>query len=327
MATLEEVVYTRRNNPLTLSLFFKGKDRDVFTMLYGEKRWLDTRYMNMSRATHFDFERAVPMPDKIKERREKILTLLQGEINKEKVKELWRLTSDRSVPSTATWTMAKWGVGDTNDIHLRFSNLRPDPDGEVYLQLTFMGLITLPFALLCELDYIGLKYDAIWINDVEQTYGVYSSPNNDDSYFCDDNGRVYDLEQAYRLIYDVDVVDQIDAKAGLIWVRDLFTLADDQLKTFLIKHPVEEWNDGCARVFFIDDEDLQRDCALLDKLITYVNTRNDFLREEIWEAELACSRLVKKLFNSETKDLGFAYYRLRQLVDYGLAETEKQLAG
>lgn len=326
MATLEKVGYSRRNNPLTLSLFFRGKDREVFSMLYGESRWVNDRLLGLSRATHFDFERAVPMPHEVKERHEKILTLIQGEMSKAKVEELWRLTSDNNVSTTTVWTMAKWGVGDVNDIHVRYRNLQPEPDGEIYLQITFMGLITLPFALLCELDSVGLKYDMIWINDIEKTYGNYSTPNNDDSYFNADKGKVYDLEQAYLLTYDVEVVDHVEGKLGLIWVRDLFTALDEQLKTFLQKHPEKEWRDDRARIFFIDEE-LQRDCVVLDQLITYVQARNDFLREEIWQGELAGNRLIKKLFESEVKDFGFIYYRLRQLVDYGLAETEAQLAG
>ena len=325
MATLEEVVYSRRNNPLTLSLFFKGKDRDVFTMLFGEKRWLENQWLNMSRATHFDFDRVLPMPYEIKERRERMLALLQGELDEQAVKEFWRLELEGKYPSATVWTVAKWGVADTRDVHVRFMTRKPE-DGNEYLQLTFMGLINLPFALFAELDQIGIKYDAIWINDVEKSYGDHSSPDNNDSYYSDMHGRVYDLDQAYKLIYDVDVVDYVDAKPGLLWVRDLLVTADNALKDFLIQHPVNEWDDGNARIFFFADES-RRDYCTIEKLLYAVISRNDFLREEIWEAELAANRVCSKLSAGDVKDIGFNYYNIRRLVDWGLDETAKQLAG
>ena len=324
MATLEEVVYSRRNNPLTLSLFFRGKDRAVFSMLFGESRWLETQWLDLSRNTSFDFDRVVPMPYAIKERRDKLLSLLQGELDEAKVREFWRLESDKTLPTTTTWNMAKWGVADTTDIHVRY--LTRKVKDEYYLQLIFMGLVNLPFALFSELDSIGLKYDAVWINDIEKTYGDYSSPGNDDSAFNDRGGLIYDLDEAYKYIYSVDVVEHVGAKPALLWIRDLLVTTDNALKDFLLKHPLKEWEDNRARIFTPEDQSRQ-DYLILENLICGVITRNDFLREEIWRAELTAKRLVDKLMGNDPKEFGYLYYNFRRLVDWGLEETNKQLAG
>ena len=325
MSTLGEVTSIRYTNPVTLSLYFTGKDREVFAFLYGEARWLKDEFINVSRAAHFDFDRIATLPQYIAERRDRMKQLLQGEMDDAKVREYWELELDDRVPSSTAWNLSKWGVPDPREIHVRFTNTTPQDD-EVYLQVTFMGLMNLPYALFTELDGVGLKYDAIWINDLDKTWDTYSSQDDCSTYYSTKMGLIHDLDTAYQAVFGVDIVDIVDLKQGILWIHRLLVTADNYLHEFLAKRPITEWDDGNARIFKVDPEQT-KDYAAIEKLVYYIDSRNDFVRSDIWAGELAAARMAQRLVEQSNHDVGMTYYSFRRLVDWGLEQINSRMAG
>ena len=325
MATLEEVQVKRRERPLTATFFFTGKSKEMFIFLFGQDRWKNEEYVDITWRSDFDFDRALPMPEEIRERRNIIALIEHGNLHTEEQKvKLWNELMQKPRASASQWTLSKWGVNDTRDIHVRFGHVKCGE--EIYLKVMFLGLHALPFSFMMEMEEIGIQYDLYWVNELTQEYGGYSSKGSPESDLHQSRGlHDQSLDSVYNIIFDHDLSDIYSDREAALDFRKLLHETEESLKEFLVRHPLKEWEDNRARIFFVK-QPLREAYTAVDKVIDYLDQRMVMSRQELWAAELAIHKLLLEL-EKEDGDRGFVYYQLLNLIRYGLEVTQKVLAG
>lgn len=323
MKMTEQVRRKRKNNPITFSFFFKDKSADMFRFLYCDKT-VSNRYPDISIATTFDFERLAPMPNKVIERRNAMRNLAARGIKEDDyTEEDWENVMGEKVPSSKAWNLSRWGIQDPIDAHVRYS-YRKAHDGELYLQFIFTGFVTVPFSMLIELQLLGFEFDFYWLNDLTYEHDDYSTSGNGESVFNANLGLAYDFGAVHKLIYDGDDGTDIGLDQTLVDVHEMMVNARSSLNEFLVKHPLPEWEDNRARLFFIHPPE-RRQYQIVEKLIRSLETRNYFTREELWEADLAMTTAIKRLYDPDS-DRGYIYYSIDNLIRWGLETTVRVLA-
>lgn len=325
MATLEEVQAKRRERPLTATFFFTGKSKEMFIFLFGQERWKNEECVDITWRTDFDFDRALPMPEEIRERRNTLALIEHSNLHSEEQKiKLWKESVEKPRASATMWALSKWGVNDTRDVHVRFGHVKCGE--EIYLKVMFMGMCALPFSFMMEIEEIGIQYDLYWVDEVTFEYGGYSSKNSPESDLHHSRG-IHDqsLESVYKIIFDHDLSDIYSDREAALDFRKLLHETEESLKEFLVRHPLKEWEDNRARIFFVK-QPLREAYTAVDKVIDYLDQRTIINRRELWAAELAIHKLLLEL-EKEDGDRGYVYYNLLNLIRYGLEVTQKVLAG
>lgn len=325
MATLEEVKETRRERPLTATFFFTGKSKEMFIFLFGQDRWKDEKYVDITWRTDFDFDRALPMPEEIRERRNLIALIEHSNLHSEEQKiKLWNESLQKPQATASQWSLSKWGVNDTREIHVRYGHVKCGE--EIYLKVMFLGLYALPFSFMMEMEEIGIQYDLYWVNEITREYGGYSTKGSPDSDLHESRG-IHDqsLDSIYNIIFDCDLSDIYSCQEAALDFRKLLHQTEESLKEFLVRHPLKEWEDNRARIFFVK-QPLREAYANVDKVTDYLDQRTVLNRQDLWAAELAIHKLLLEL-EKEDGDRGYVYYNLLNLIRYGLEVTQKVLAG
>ena len=307
------------NNPTSLSLFFKGNDKEVFSLLYGDSHWSK---VSGPLEVKFVFEKFGILPEELQQLSEEKKKFIGKDLSEEELASYWALEYSAKAASPLLWTISNWGVKRVDEILTYISN--PIYDDESYLQVTFTNLIHLPTILLHKLVDFGLRFEAIWLNDSTRECGHFTTNAVEGNYFQKRSVSFREFRNAFETIHQVTLKDEMEVKVFALELKTVIDKLKDRLEDFIIDNPEKLWNDNRARLFFTETE-FTKGLKKISYSIDALSSRNIFSLAEVWEMEYQCDLAYTLLMKAKREDIGIYYYPLLQRASYATIEIEKAL--